>query len=136
MPAESPAREPKASCLRVLIVEDDANNRDLAQRIVHHAGYATLLAADGRQALAVAEVERPDLILMDLSLPEMDGWQATRLLKARPELARVPIVALTANAMAGDEARARAAGCDAYLPKPYKPRDLLHILATHLPAAS
>src|SRR6478672_7168142 len=109
--------------IRILIVEDDANNRDLAQRIVRHAGFVPLVALDGRQALAMAESERPDLILMDLSLPDIDGWQATRILKARPELARVPIVALTANAMAGDEARARAAGCDGYLTKPYKPRE-------------
>lgn len=125
------ANEPRVP--RVLIVEDDANNRDLAQRIVRHAGCEPLLALDGRQALAVAEAERPDLILMDLSLPEMDGWQATRWLKARPELSRIPIVALTANAMAGDEAGARAAGCDGYLTKPYKPRDLLEVLQAHLP---
>lgn len=121
---------------RILIVEDDANNRDLAQRIVLHAGYSPLLAENGRQAVEVAARERPDLILMDLSLPEMDGWEATRLLKRDPALARTPIIALTANAMVGDEARARAAGCDDFLAKPYRPRDLLELMQRYLARAS
>jgi two-component system, cell cycle response regulator DivK len=102
---------------RILIVEDVELNRDLLAQLLEDE-YEILCASDGASGLALAARERPDLILMDLSLPVLDGWEATRRLKADPELRGVPVIALTAHAMEGDEARARACGCDDYLPKP------------------
>ncbi|MGE5338801.1 MAG: response regulator [Gemmatimonadota bacterium] len=115
----------------ILIVEDIELNRDLlAQLLEDH--YRLVFAADGIAALERAAVERPDLVLMDLSLPRMDGWEATRRLKADPELARIPVIALTAHAMKDDEARALACGCDNFLTKPIEEDALLSKLATYL----
>jgi len=102
---------------RILVVEDVEFNRDLLVQLLEER-YEILTAGDGAAAVAVAEQSRPDLILMDLSLPEMDGWEATRRIKAMEELRAVPVVALTAHAMPGDEERARESGCDGYLTKP------------------
>jgi two-component system, cell cycle response regulator DivK len=102
---------------RILIVEDVELNRDLLVQLLEDE-YELFCAADGASGLALAEEARPDLILMDLSLPVVDGWEATRRLKADPALRDVPVIALTAHAMDGDEARARECGCDDYLPKP------------------
>ena len=103
---------------KILIVEDDTDNRRIVAKTLSVDGYEVIEATDGVQALAKARAERPDLILMDLALPNMDGWEATRRLKNDAETRAIPIVALTAVAMRGDEEQARAAGCDDYISKP------------------
>lgn len=103
---------------KVLLVEDVDENRRVVRQILGRLGVTLLEAQDGREGIDTARRERPDLILMDLSLPIIDGWEATRQLKADPATARIPIVAVTAHAMAGDEQRARASGCDGYVAKP------------------
>jgi two-component system, cell cycle response regulator DivK len=107
---------------RVLVVEDDLDNRRIVVKVLTSAGHRMFEAADGASAIAVARREHPDVIIMDLALPGMDGWEASRRLKADPETADIPIIALTAFAMRGDEERAREAGCDAYLSKPCRPQ--------------
>jgi two-component system, cell cycle response regulator DivK len=102
---------------KVLIVEDVEYNRELLVQLLEDE-YEILTAADGAAGIEAATRALPDLILMDLSLPGVDGWEATRRLKARPETAAIPVIALTAHAMQGDEERARACGCDDYLTKP------------------
>lgn len=101
----------------ILLVEDIELNRDLIEQLLED-DYRVITAVDGAQGIEMAHEHQPDLILMDMSLPEIDGWEATRRLKADPATAAVPIVALTAHAMQGDEERARAAGCDDYITKP------------------
>jgi CheY-like chemotaxis protein len=103
---------------KILLVEDDDLNRDMLSRRLQRRGHQVLLAADGMQAILMAESETPDLVLLDMSLPVIDGWEVARRLKASPTTARVPVVALTAHAMAGDRERALAAGCDDYDTKP------------------
>jgi signal transduction histidine kinase len=103
---------------KILYIEDNPMNRDLVRRVLTHAGYTMYEAADGLSGIQVAERERPDLILMDIMLPEMDGHHVTTRLKSTPKLARTPIVALTAKATEGDRERALIAGCDGYIPKP------------------
>jgi two-component system cell cycle response regulator DivK len=107
---------------RILVVEDDADNRRIVVKVLTTAGHEMLEATDGASAIAVARREHPDVIIMDLALPGIDGWEASRRLKADPETADIPIIALTAFAMRGDEERAREAGCDAYLSKPCRPQ--------------
>jgi CheY-like chemotaxis protein len=102
---------------KILIVEDVEFNRDLVVQLLED-DYEILTAADGEEGLRLAERERPDLILMDLSLPVIDGWEATRRLKASKVLKNIPIIALSAHAMKGDEQKARECGCDDYLTKP------------------
>ena len=102
---------------RILIVEDVALNRDLLTQLLED-DYALLIAVDGAAGVEMALAHRPDLILMDLSLPLLDGWAATRRIKANAATARIPVVAITANAMSGDEERAKAAGCDDFMTKP------------------
>jgi CheY-like chemotaxis protein len=104
--------------LKVLLVEDSEDSRDGLARHLRRKGYETLIAVDGRQGLNVARTEAPDLILMDMSLPVLDGWEATRQLKAAPETRGIPVIALTAHAMAGDREKALEAGCDDYDTKP------------------
>lgn len=115
----------------VLIVEDIALNRDLLTQLLED-GYRLAFADDGVAALERAAAERPDLILMDLSLPRMDGWEATRRLKADARLAHIPVIVLTAHAMRGDEERARACGCDDFLAKPIDEAVLYEKLARYL----
>jgi CheY-like chemotaxis protein len=103
---------------KVLIVEDNEMNRDMISRRLSKRGYDVLLAEDGGQGLATAQKERPDLILMDMSLPVLDGWQAVRRLKADPETRAIPVIALTAHAMPADREKALEAGCDDYDTKP------------------
>ena len=110
---------------RILIVEDEEMNRDSLSRLLRRRGYEVLLAVDGEQGLALARSEAPDLILMDMSLPVLDGWEATRRLKAAPETRTIPIVALTAHAMATHRDQALAAGCDDYDTKPIELTRLL-----------
>src|SRR5580658_2486185 len=96
---------------KILIVEDNEENRDSLSRRLQRRGYAIVTAADGKAGLAMAQVEKPDLVLMDMNMPEIDGWEATRQLKIAPETKDVPVIALTAHAMSGDRERALAAGC-------------------------
>src|SRR5947209_814196 len=103
---------------RILLVEDNEANRDSLSRHLKRKGYEVILAADGREGLAAARAGAPDLILMDMSLPLLDGWEATRQLKAAPETGLIPIIALTAHAMSGDREKALGAGCDDYDTKP------------------
>ena len=103
---------------KILLVEDNEMNRDMLSRRLTRRGYEVVIALDGEQGLAMARSEAPALILMDMSLPGMDGWEATRQLKAAPETRAIPVVALTAHAMAGDREKALAAGCDDFDTKP------------------
>ncbi len=106
-------------------MEDNLHNRRIFAGILTHYGYTVLEAVNGAEAVEMARNMGPDLILMDLSLPVLDGWEATRRIKAMPELTRIPVIALTAHAMAGDERRALEAGCDAYLSKPISPKKVV-----------
>jgi|SRR5690606_3738426 two-component system cell cycle response regulator DivK len=117
---------------RILVVEDNPDNMVLIYDILTSLNYTVLQAADGEQGVAMAETELPDLILMDLSLPRLDGWSATQRIKAKPELRHIPIIALTAHALIGDRERALAAGCDDYLSKPINFRALANKLDSHL----
>ena len=114
--------------MKILIVEDVEYNRDLLVQLLEEE-YEVVTAADGAAGIEAAARERPDLILMDLSLPGVDGWEATRRLKAEPETEAIPVIALTAHAMQGDEERARACGCDDYLTKPIDEDQLFGKLA-------
>ena len=115
---------------RILLVEDNEMNRDMLSRRLERKGYEVTMAVDGRQGVDMARSGGYDLILMDMSLPEIDGWEATRQLRAAPESKRVPIIALTAHAMAGDRDKALEAGCDDYDTKPIElPRLLAKIEA-------
>jgi two-component system cell cycle response regulator DivK len=109
----------------VLLVEDNPHNRKIFSGMLTHSGFVVIEAEDGHQALAAMEKQLPDVILMDLSIPGIDGWEVTRRLKANPRTQHVPIIALTAHAMRGDEERARAAGCDHYLAKPISPKKVV-----------
>jgi two-component system, cell cycle response regulator DivK len=103
---------------KILLVEDNEMNRDMLSRRLQRKGYEVILALDGGQGLALAQEQAPDLILMDMSLPVLDGWEATRRLKAQAETQAIPIIALTAHAMEGDRVKALEAGCDDYDTKP------------------
>jgi two-component system cell cycle response regulator DivK len=103
---------------KILLVEDNEMNRDMLSRRLMRNGYEVLLAVDGELAVSVATADMPDLILMDMSLPVIDGWEATRRIKSVAATAHIPIIALTAHAMAGDREKAIAAGCDDYDTKP------------------
>jgi two-component system cell cycle response regulator DivK len=110
---------------RILMVEDTEDNRQLLRDLITSAGYDLIEAVDGAAGVAMAAEQKPDLILMDIQLPIMDGYEATRRIKANPSLRHIPIIAVTSYALSGDEARARSAGCDAYIAKPFSPRQLL-----------
>ena len=112
----------------VLLVEDDPVNRTLAKRILAANNYPFAEAVDGSAALDAIAARRPDVILMDLSLPVMNGWEATERIRRDPSLAGILILAVTANAMAGDRERALRAGCDDYLTKPFRPAELVAAL--------
>ena len=103
---------------RILVVEDNEENRDSLSRRLQRRGFEVVLAEDGRAGIETARTEKPDLVLMDMNMPEVDGWEATRQVKAIPDLRDVPVIALTAHAMAGDRERALAAGCMDYHAKP------------------
>jgi len=103
---------------KILLVEDNEMNRDMLSRRLQRKGYEVVLAVDGVEGVQVAKAALPDLILMDMSLPALDGWEATRQLKSAPDTASIPIIALTAHAMSGDREKALAAGCDDYDVKP------------------
>lgn len=109
---------------RILVVEDNMDNMTLIIDVLQSLDYEVLQATDGEQGVALAETEVPDLILMDLSLPRMDGWTATRAIKAEDSLRHIPVIALTAHAMVGDRERALDAGCDDYISKPINLQEL------------
>jgi CheY-like chemotaxis protein len=115
---------------KLLLVEDNEMNRDMLSRRLVRSGFAVVMAEDGRKAVEMAQSEQPDLILMDVSLPVMDGWEATRLIKAEAQTAAIPVIALTAHAMVEDRAKAMQAGCDDFDTKPVElPRLLAKIQA-------
>ena len=110
---------------KLLLVEDNEMNRDMLSRRLVKRGYEVAIAVDGHEGLEMVKSETPDLILMDMSLPVIDGWEATRRIKADPETQAIPVVALTAHAMASDREKALEAGCDAYETKPVELKSLL-----------
>jgi two-component system, cell cycle response regulator DivK len=110
---------------RILVVEDQEDNRTILRDLLSNVGYELIEAVDGVDGVAMAERERPDLILMDIQLPVVDGYQATQRIKANPKLRAIPVIAVTSYALSGDEEKARAAGCDGYVTKPFSPRELL-----------
>jgi two-component system cell cycle response regulator DivK len=116
----------------ILVVEDDVDNRRILTKVLTTEGYTVIEAVDGIEGLAKARDQRPDLILMDLALPHMDGWEATRQIKADPALRHIPVIALTAFAMRGDEEQALAAGCDSYIPKPARPMLIRAVVKQYL----
>jgi len=117
---------------RILVVEDNPDNRILITDVLSSLSYEVLVAVDGEEGVEKAEAEVPDLILMDLSLPRMDGWTATGHIKANDALKHIPVIALTAHAMVGDRERALEAGCDDYISKPIDLRELAGKLAEYL----
>src|SRR5437667_12291187 len=104
--------------MKILYVEDNDDNIYVLENRLKRVGYEVIIARDGAQGFTLATAEQPDLVLMDLSLPVVDGWEATRMIKAAPETRRIPVIALSANAMAGDREKALAAGCDDFDTKP------------------
>jgi two-component system cell cycle response regulator DivK len=120
---------------RILIVEDQEDNRAILRDVLSTAGYELIEAVDGGEGVELALRERPDLILMDIQLPVLDGYEATRRIKGNAELKSIPIIAVTSYALSGDEAKARAAGCDGYVTKPFSPRQLLTKVREYLPSA-
>ena len=111
--------------MKILYVEDNEDNVYMLRRRLERAGFAVVIASSGTQGVAMASSERPDLILMDLSLPDLDGWEATRRIKADPATKHIPVIAITANAMTGDKEKAMAAGCDDFDIKPVEIARLL-----------
>lgn len=116
----------------ILLVEDNEMNRDMLSRRLIRRGFEILMAVDGRQGIETAREQRPDLILMDMSLPVMDGWTATRLLKDDASTASIPVIGLTAHAMAGDREKCLEAGCDDYDTKPVEFSRLMEKIELHL----
>jgi CheY-like chemotaxis protein len=114
---------------KILLVEDNEMNRDMLSRRLERRGYEVVMAVDGADGVAKAKSERPDLVLMDMSLPVIDGWEATRRIRQDPETANVPVIALTAHAMDGDRERAMEAGCNDYDVKPIELPRLLEKIA-------
>ena len=119
---------------KILVVDDDADNRRIIELTMLKAGYSVVLAVNGREGIEAAERERPDLILLDLSMPVLSGWEAMKLLKADERLKAIPVLAFTAHAMAGDERRVMEAGFDGYLSKPCLPRSAVAAVAARLGA--
>ena len=118
---------------RILVVEDQEDLRGILRDLLTSSGYEMLEAADGQAGVDKAKAETPDLILMDIQMPIMDGYEATRQIKADPNLKSIPIVAVSSFAMKGDEEKARASGCDHYVTKPYSPMQLLRMIRGFLP---
>lgn len=118
---------------RILVVEDQADNRQIMHDLLINAGYEVIEAITGEDGLSAAEADRPDLIVMDIQLPGLDGLEATRRIKANPAISHIPVIAVTSYAMSGDNERALAAGCNAYFAKPVSPRALLAKIREYLP---
>jgi two-component system, cell cycle response regulator DivK len=118
---------------RILVVEDQEDNRQILRDLLGSVGYDIIEVFDGEAAVAAAKSQHPDLILMDIQLPLVDGYEATRRIKADPDLKGIPVIVVTSYALSGDEGTARAAGCDAYVTEPYSPRLLLAKIKELLP---
>lgn len=121
---------------KILLVEDNEMNRDMLSRRLVRKGYEVIIAVDGNEGVSKAQTEAPDLILMDMSLPVLDGWEATKILKTFPATQSIPVIALTAHAMAGDREKALQAGCDDYDTKPIELPRLLEKIEKLLPKKS
>ena len=121
------------SMKRILVVEDTPDNRQIMRDLLTSAGFEVIEAEDGADGIEAAVRHQPDLILMDMQLPKIDGYECARRIKAQPETQRIPIVAVTSYALSGDEAKARAAGCNGYVAKPFSPRQLLATVRTFMP---
>ena len=117
---------------RVLLVEDQEDNRQIVSDLLTSVGYELLVATNGQEGVDMAVAQRPDLILMDIQLPVLDGYEATRRIKADPALRQIPIIAVTSYALSGDDLKALEAGCDAYVTKPFSPRALLTKIREYL----
>jgi two-component system cell cycle response regulator DivK len=117
----------------ILVVEDHADNRRIVRDLFTSAGYEIIEAVTGEEGVTMAETQHPDLILMDIQLPGLDGYETTRRIKANPGLGHIPIIAVTSYALSGDDVKAFAAGCDAYIAKPFSPRALLAKVREYLP---
>ena len=120
---------------RILIVEDHEDNRRILRDLLTSADFEVIEAEDGEAGLAAAAAHLPDLILMDIQLPVLDGYEATRRLKADPRLKAIPVIVVTSYALTGDSDKAKVAGCDGYISKPYSPRQLLAKVREHFAAA-
>jgi two-component system cell cycle response regulator DivK len=120
---------------KILIVDDNQDSRELVVKVLKNKGYKTIEAVDGEEALEKVVSERPDLILMDRSIPKIDGYEVTRRLKSQEEFKGIPIVALTAHAMKGDREKALEAGCDGYISKPINVRELPELIRFYLKAS-
>lgn len=118
---------------RILVVEDHEDNRRILRDLLTSVGFEIIEAVTGEEGVTLAETYRPDLILMDIQLPGLDGYEATRRIKANPALRQIPIIAVTSYALSGDEVKAKEAGCDGYVTKPYSPRALLAKIRGYLP---
>ena len=118
---------------RILVVEDHEDNRRILRDMLTNAGYEVIEVENGEEAIRAASAHRPDLILMDIQLPVIDGYETTRRLKADPAVRAIPVIVITSYALSGDEAKARVAGCDDYVTKPYSPRQVLAKIRTYLP---
>ena len=118
---------------RILVVEDQEDNRRILRDLLTSAGYEVIEAVTGEEGVSSAESHRPDLILMDLQLPVLDGYEATRRIKANPALSQIPIIAVSSYALNGDDIKAFDAGCEAYISKPFSPRELLAKMREYLP---
>jgi two-component system cell cycle response regulator DivK len=116
----------------VLLVEDNPHNRKIFSGMLAHAGFRVVEAVDGNEAMSKVASEKPNLVLMDLSIPGIDGWECTRRIKGDPATKDTPVIALTAHAMRGDEERAQAAGCDGYLSKPVSPKKVVEVVKKYL----
>jgi len=119
---------------RIQVIEDQEDNRQIVRDLMAASGYELIEATTGEEGIAAAARERPDLILMDIQLPGIDGYEVTRRIKANPQLKTIPIIAVTSYALSGDDKKAFAAGCDGYVTKPYSPRLLLAKIREYLPA--
>ncbi len=129
----SPVTRPGTSQPAILIIENEVSNRILIERVLSTRGYRCISASNGQEALNILDYERVDLILTDLSMPVLDGYRTTQLIRERPALAKVPIVAVTAYALSDENEAAMQIGCNEYLTKPFKPRQLLEVVDRLLP---
>ena len=120
---------------RILVIEDQPDNRRIVRDLLASVGYGMIEATDGETGVRLASEQQPDLILMDIQLPGLDGYEATRRIKADPDLRQIPIIVVTSYALSGDDAKARAAGADGYVAKPFSPRQLLATIRKLLPEA-
>jgi two-component system cell cycle response regulator DivK len=118
---------------RILVVEDQEDNRRILRDLLSSAGFELMEASTGDEGVRLAELNRPDLILMDVQMPVLDGYEATRRIKAKAELRQIPIIVVTSYALSGEDIKAKVAGADAYIAKPYSPRELLAIVRRFLP---